>query len=226
MQQVLSYNASARQRNPLAGSVTDYYASKLRGGGVTDATRAKWAEMDNSVSAAGAQARMDQAQPGMFGQGRATRAADATSQTIMQQNSANKLKQAEMAAGGADSAVAGAASWSGAQDAQDRADRQFSYNTAKDLGDTVTQAGIGQQALGQQGYGYTGYGEQQMTDQAAQAKADADWLRKQQESQYASANESQGSAVDMIGNSVVGLGKKALKKGASALTGGLSDLFF
>ena len=66
---VLSYDPNKRQTSPLAGSLTDYYTKALQGGGVTDATRAKWAEMDDATGTAAAQLKQDAVQPGMFGQG-------------------------------------------------------------------------------------------------------------------------------------------------------------
>ena len=177
---ILSYNQGNRQRGPLADDLTSYYQKNLSSGGVNDAMRAKWQEMDEGTSASGAQAMQNAVRPGMFGQGGATRSSQIAQQGVMQQNAANKLKQAQMAGDASAGAVAGAQSWQGALNAQDAADRNFSYGAARDLGDTVTMAGLNQQALGQQGYGYTDAGARQLQTQADTAKSDADWARQQQ----------------------------------------------
>ena len=194
-QRVLSYDASGRVTSPIASSVSDYYRKKMAGGGITDATRAKWAEMDDATGTAAAQARMNQAQPGMFGQGRATRAGQATDQTIMQQVAANKLKQAQMAGEAQDQTAQGAASWQNAQDASARADRDQALQTAESIGDTVTMAGLNRQALENMGYGYTDYGEGQLTSQAAQQKADADWAKEMQKKNFELSQKSNEQAM-------------------------------
>lgn len=185
MQNVLNYNPNARRVDPLANKLTSYYAKNLEGGGITDATRAKWAEMDDATGAAGAQTKMDAQRPGMFGQGAASRSAGAANQSVMQQVAANKLKQAQMGGEAAQNAAAGAQSWQSQNNVQSNADRNFAYGAAKDSGDAVTMAGMGKSSLEDQGYGYTGYGEQALTDQATQQKDDAEWYRKQQEDQLA-----------------------------------------
>lgn len=177
---VLSYNQGNRQRGALADDLTSYYQKSLSGGGVNDAMRAKWQEMDEGTSAAGAQAMQSAIRPGMFGQGGATRSNQIAQQSVMQQNAANKLKQAQMAGDAASGAVAGAQSWNAALNSQDAADRDFSYRAARDLGDTVTMAGLNQQALAKQGYGYTDAGASQLQEQADLAKSDSDWARRQQ----------------------------------------------
>ena len=193
--QVLTYNAGARATSPLATSVSDYYRRKLAGGGITDATRAKWAEMDDATGAAAAQSRMNQAQPGMFGQGRASRAGATTDQTIMQQVAANKLKQAQMAGDEQDRTIQGAGSWQNLQDTSARADRAQALQTAEALGDSVTMAGLNREALGQQGYGYTDYGEGQLTEQARQAKEDAAWAKTQQQEAWELSKRSNQQAM-------------------------------
>ena len=195
--QVLTYNPASRATSPLAGSVSDYYRKKMAGGGITDATRAKWAEMDDATGAAAAQTRMNQAQPGMFGQGRASRAMGATDQTIMAQVAANKLKQAQMAGDEQDKSVAGASAWQQLQDSNARADRAQALQTAEALGDTVTMAGMNRQALEQQGYGYTDYGQRQLDDQSAQAKADAEWAKTQQQEAWDMSKRSNQQAMDI-----------------------------
>ena len=177
---VLSYNAAARTRSPMADELTSYYQKSLASGGVNDAMRAKFQEMDEGTTTAGAQAMQNAVRPGMFGQGGATRSSQLAQQGVMQQNSANKLKQAQMAGDASSSAAAGAQSWQSALNSQDNADRSFSYGAARDLGDTVTMAGLNQQALGQQGYGYTDAGASQLQKQADLAQSDSDWARRQQ----------------------------------------------
>lgn len=190
-QNVFNYDPAKRRIDPLAGKITDYYSKNLAGGGVTDATRAKWAEMDDATGTAGYQTKMDARSPGMFGQGMASRAAGAANQSVMQQVAANKLKQAQMAGDASKDAVAGAQVWQGQQRSQGDTDRMFSYGAAKDLGDAVTQAGMAKEALGQQGYDYTDYGQKQLTEQSSQQKADALWARQMQEKQMSMAeNES------------------------------------
>lgn len=194
---VLSYNSSSKNTSPLSSSVSDYYKNLMAGGGVSDATRAKWAEMDNSTATAANQARMNQAQPGMFGQGRATRAGQQTDQTIMQQVAANKLKQAQMAVEDQASNAQAAASWQTSQDAADRANRAQALQTAEALGDTTTMAGLNQQALGDMGYSYTDYGQSQLESQAAQQKADADWARQQQKESWELSKRSNEKAMKL-----------------------------
>lgn len=215
-QNVFNYNPSARRIEPLAGKLTDYYSKNLAGGGITDATRAKWGEMDNATGAAGAQLKQDAVSPGMFGQGSASRAAGAANQSVLQQVAANKLKQAQMAGEASDKAVAGAQVWQGQQNAQADTDRQFAYGAAKDIGDTVTQAGMARTSLGDQGYNYTTYGEQALADQADQAKKDAEWARNAQERQLKMAeNESAMSlrqAQDAYDNDPMNMLKRAGSK--------------
>ena len=199
-QNVFSYNANARQTDPLAGKLTDYYSRSLAGGGITDATRAKWGEMDNATGAAGAQLKQDAVSPGMFGQGSASRAAGAANQSVLQQVAANKLKQAQMAGDASDKAVAGAQSWQGQQNAQANSDRDFAYGAAKDIGDTVTQGGMARTSLNNQGYSYTDYGEQALADQAKQAKLDADWARNAQERQLSMAERNSNAALSQAKN--------------------------
>ena len=219
MQNVLSYNAASRNTSPISSSVTDYYQKKLAGGGISDATRAKWAEMDNATGAAAAQMRQDQAQPGMFGQGRTSRAGAQTNQTIMQQVANNKLKQAEMAGDEQGATVQSAGNWQNSQDAADANARQQAFANAMSLGDTVTAAGVNQQGLSNLGYDYTSSGQQQLTDQAAQAKADADWARAQQkeawnmskaQNQAALDAARKASQSDMLGN-IIGAGTSVAK---------------
>ena len=211
-QNVFNYNPNARRVDPLAGKLTDYYSKNLAGGGITDATRAKWGEMDNATGASGAQLKQDAVNPGMFGQGSASRAAGAANQTVLQQVAANKLKQAQMAGEASDKAVAGAQVWQGQQNAQSDTDRQFAYGAAKDIGDTVTQAGMARTSLGDQGYNYTDYGETALTDQAAQAKKDAEWARTQQEEQLNLAKSesalAQKQAKDAYDNDIMNVTKR------------------
>ena len=192
----------------------------MAGDGVTDATRAKWAEMDDGTALSGAQMRMDASQPGMFGQGRASRALQGVNQSIMQQNAANKLKQAQMAGSDMDSAIARASSWLNQQDSSDRADRQAAMAAAEAMGDTTTMAGLNQQNLGRMGYDYTSYGQGQLADQAAQAKSDAEWARQLQERQLAISEAQSQNAINLA-NKKPSKWKSALKgAGAGAATGG------
>lgn len=184
MNNVLTYDKTKRQTDPLSGGLTDYYMKNLQGGGVTDATRAKWAEMDDATGAAGAQLKQDAVSPGMFGQGAASRAGQMANNSVMQQVAANKLKQAQMAGDASDKAVAGAQSWQNQQNVQSDADRQFAYSAARDIGDTVTQAGMSKSSLGQQGYDYTDYGASQLDEQAKQQAADAQWYKDAQKEQW------------------------------------------
>lgn len=195
MNSILSYNQTAKRTTPLAGNLTDYYANNLAAGGVTPQIRAKWAQMDEGTQSQGAQLRQDAAQPGMFGQGRASRGANDAMQTTMRQNSANKLAQAQMGGEAASSAATSAAGWSNQQDATDRADRAFSYQAASDLGDSTTMAGLNQDALSKQGYGYTDYGQNQLTSQAAQQKEDSDWQRSQQKEEWELAKAERNKAL-------------------------------
>lgn len=181
---VLTYDKTKRQTDPLAGGLTDYYMKNLQGGGITDATRAKWAEMDDATGAAGAQLKQDAVSPGMFGQGAATRASQGADNEVMKRVAANKLAQAQMAGDASEKAIVGAQSWQGQQSVQSDADRQFAYSAARDIGDTVTQAGLGKESLGQQGYDYTDYGQKALEDQAAQNAADAQWFKDAQKEQW------------------------------------------
>ena len=222
MRDVLSYDASKRQTDPLSGGLADYYMKSLQGGGITDATRAKWAEMDDATGTAGAQLKQDAVSPGMFGQGAASRASQTANNAVMQQVAANKLKQAQMAGDASQQAIAGAQVWQGQQKSQGDSDRAFSYSAARDLGDTVTQAGLARQSLGQQGYGYTDYGEKQLSDQARTAAEDADWYRKQQREQWQMQKDQTAlanrQAQEAYSNDPMTIGKRWLSKGASALT--------
>lgn len=223
MANVLNYNASARQSTPLASNLTDHYTKKLKTGGVDDAMRAKFTEMDDATGAAANQTRANATAPTMFGQGAASRAGQNADNSIMQQVAQNKLKQIQAGGEASSAAAAGAQSWQGQQQGQQNADRQFSYQAASDLGDAVTMAGMGKSNLEQQGYGYTDYGNEQLTSQAAQQKADADWARTQQREQWELSKRQQQAQLDEANAPwYKKLGKTALSAVGAAATGGLS----
>ena len=219
---VLSYDSSKKQTDPLASGLTDYYMKNLQSGGINDATRAKWAEMDNATATAGAQTKMDAVSPGMFGQGAATRSGQLANNSVMQQVAANKLKQAQMAGDASQQAAVGAQSWQSQQNTQSDADRQFAYTAARDIGDTVTQAGMGKESLGQQGYDYTDYGQKALTDQATQQAEDAKWYRDAQREQWQIQKDQNALAMkqakESYDNDPMTIGKRWISKGASALT--------
>ena len=223
MADVLNYNASARQSTPLASNLTDYYTKKLKNGGVDDAMRAKFTEMDDATGATANQTRTNAIAPTMFGQGAASRAGQNADNSIMQQVAQSKLKQIQETGTAATSAAAGAQSWQGQQDTQSNTDRDFSYKAASDLGDSVTMAGMGKSSLGQQGYDYTDYGKEQLISQASQQKEDADWARTQQREQWELSKKQQQAQIDESNKSwYEKLGDTAISAAGAAATGGLS----
>ena len=228
MNTVLNYSAGRRQTNPLAAGVTDYYTRRLKNGGIDDATRAKFAEMDDATGAAAAQTRMNATSPGMFGQGAASRAGQIADNSVMQQVASNKLKQAQLGGEAQQQAIAGAAGWQGQQTAEKNADRDFSYKAASDLGDAVTMGGMARSSLDQQGYGYTDYGEKQLTSQADQSKADADWARQQQREQWERQKRLMDNQIsaskpkawyEKLGDSVMGMAGTAASAGMGGFSG-------
>lgn len=195
-QSVLNYDPTKKVQSPMAGDLTSYYTNLMANHGVTPGMQSKWAQADDSTATAGSQAKMDAASPGMFGQGAASRGLQTTDDSIMKQVAQNKLEQSQQASNAYSTAAEGEQGWQGQQNTQQNADRQFAYNAASDIGDTVTQAGMGKSALGQQGYGYTDYGTGQLQKQATQQQQDADWARQQQQDEWNLTKQQQQQQID------------------------------
>ena len=174
MQSVLARNGT---RDPLLSGMQTNIQSRLSGK-PAPYLKDKFAEMDNATATGAAQARMDATQPGMFGQGRATRGGQIVQQNNMQRISDDKIKQAQLMGSDLQSAMSDASTLKGLQNS----DRDFSYKTASDLGDTTTMGGLARMSLEDQGLDYTGYGEGKMQEQAKTVSANAaDEKAKQQE---------------------------------------------
>ena len=172
----------------------------------------QFAQQDQATAPGVAQARQDATQPGMFGQGRATRGAQQVQQSALQAISGNKLNQAGLAAKDVQDATTQGMGYQNTLTAEDQANRNFAYNAAKDTGDAVGMAGQQQAAQGQQGLGYTAYGEQATNTQAAQAKADADEQRRRADEEYAYTQEQRRKAA------------KSSRGGISGMLGSLGNI--
>lgn len=174
MQSVLARNGT---RDPLLSGMQTNIQSRLSGK-PAPYLKDKFAEMDNATASGAAQARMDATQPGMFGQGRATRGGQVVQQSNMQRISDDKIKQAQLMGSDMQSAMSDASNLKGLQNS----DRDFAYKTASDLGDTTTMGGLARMSLDDQGLDYTGYGEGKMQEQAKAVSANAaDEKARQQE---------------------------------------------
>jgi hypothetical protein len=176
MQSVLARNGN---RDPLTGAMQTNIQNRLSGK-PAPYLKDKFAEMDQATATGAAQARMDATQPGMFGQGRASRGGQMVQQANMQRISDDKIKQAQLMGADTQSAMSDATALRGLQNA----DRDFTYRAASDLGDTTTMGGLARMGLSDQGIDYTGYGENAMRQQAATASANAAESKAQQKDLY------------------------------------------
>ena len=176
MQSVLARNGN---RDPLTGAMQKNIQNRLSGK-PAPYLKDKFAEMDQATATGAAQARMDVTQPGMFGQGRASRGGQVVQQNNMQRISDDKIKQAQLMGADTQSAMSDASNLKSMQNA----DRDFSYKAASDLGDTTTMGGLARMGLSDQGIDYTGYGEDAMRSQAATASANAAETKSQQKDLY------------------------------------------
>lgn len=176
MQSVLS---QGRTRDDLLGAATTNVKSRLSGR-PAPYLKDKFAEMDNATATGAAQARMDATQPGMFGQGRASRGGQIVQQANMQRISDDKIKQAQLIGADQQSAIQDVSSLKNIENA----DRDFAYKTASDLGDTTTMGGLQRLSLDKQGIDYTGYGEGAMQSQAQTAADNAAYSKQQQDELY------------------------------------------
>lgn len=180
--------------------------------GVNPVLSNQFAQQDQATATGIAQARQDAIQPGMFGQGRATRGAQTAQQSALQAIAGNKTNQAGLAAKDVQDATTQGMGYQRDLTSEDQANRSFAYNAAKDTGDAVGMAGQQQIAQGQQGLGYTAYGAQATDTQAAQAKADADLQRQRADEEYAYTQEQRRKAA------------RGTSGGISGLLGGLGNI--
>lgn len=176
---------------------------------------------NEATAAQGAQAKQD-LNGSMFGQGAASRNNAAVNSQNQQAVSKNLLGEAQQQAQDQNNATTQGQSWNQQMTNKDQQAYENAYGAAKDTGDTVTQAGLGQIALGNAGDTTTDYGQQQLTKQAneqsanaAQQKSYEDQVRDLQLQQLRnSVKASQGSTFGDIMN-YVGQGTKAASSVAS-----------
>lgn len=155
----------------------------------------------------------------MFGQGAASRNAEAVQQQGNQNVSKNLLNEGQTQAQDQQNATQQAEGWNQQMTNKDQQAYNNAYNAARDTGDTVTQSGLGQIALGNAGNTVTNYGQQQLTKQANEQAANTasennyeDQMRELQLQQL--RNSVKGSSGDQFGDFLNNAGQ-AVKLGGS-----------
>lgn len=198
------------------------------GTNITDRMNGKNASLSNlfttnneATAAENAQAQQN-LNGSMFGQGAASRNAEAVQQQGNQNVSKNLLGEAQTQAQDQNNATAQGQSWNQQMTNKDQQSYNNAYTAAKDTGDTVTQAGLGQIALGNAGDAVTGYGQQQLAkqsnEQSANSNEEKDYENQVRDLQLQqlrnSVNPSKSSTFGDIMN-YIGQGTKAASSVAS-----------
>ena len=207
MQQV--FNQGLQKRTALQDSMGRQVQDRING--INPVLQNQFAQQDQATATGNAQARQDAVQPGMFGQGRATRGAQMAQQGNLERISGNKINQAGLSAKDVQDATTQGMGYQNNLTAEDQNNRDFAYKAAGDLGDSVSMGGLARLSQQKQGAELTGYGETAMTNQAKQQAADAARERQRADEEYAYTQAmrkkaAKGASQPWISSTLSGLG--------------------
>lgn len=156
-----------------------------RVGGYSPALQAKFRGMDEATAQAAGDNRATAFQgaarsSGAFGPG-VRRAGQAANDKNLATIASSQIQQAQLAGEDQNQAMTAGIN-RGAQDRQEKFQNlQALQANASEMGDTTTQAALGDLYLGGSGNQYTDVGRSRIAADAAASKEESDWLRKQQD---------------------------------------------
>ena len=225
----MAYQPLTQARSPNRASMISDAADELLGqriGGYSPALRARFRGMDEAsaqaASTARAEANQSAARVGGANPLALRRANMAANDQIASNLAASNLKQAELAGQARDQAMQQGI----ARGAQDRGEKFANLNAAVEnaraMGDTTTQAAAQDLYMGGAGNQYTTAGREGMARDAAAAKEEQDWLRKQQDAYTAAAikGQSKGNVWSRILTGALGGGTAGSSLGPWGTVGG------